>query len=91
MSETEGGDGRPYEERITLWRAESFEEAIEQAEAEALQYTEDRGEYLDFAQAFRLFDEPGEGAEVFSMLRDSELEPDEYVTAFFDSGLERPH
>jgi hypothetical protein len=34
-------------------------------------------------------DEPGQGAEIFSLLRDSELEPDEYLDAFFDTGTER--
>lgn len=37
----------------------------------------------------RLFDEPGHGAEVFSLLRDSHLEGDEYIQAFFATGSER--
>jgi hypothetical protein len=31
-----------YEERVTLWRADSFEDAIERAEAEADEYTGSR-------------------------------------------------
>ena len=44
--------------------------------------------YLGLAQCFHLFDEPGDGAEVFSLMRDSELEPDDYVDSFFDTGAE---
>ena len=29
------------------------------------------------------------GTEVFSLLRDNDLDSDEYVTAFFDTGRER--
>jgi len=29
------------------------------------------------------------GAEVFSLLRESDLEPDAYLDAFFDTGTER--
>lgn len=90
LSETDGGDSRRYEERITLLRTGSFEEAVERAEAEAIEYTADGGQYLiEFGQVFHLFDEPGDGAEVFSLIRDSALEPDEYVTTFFDTGRER--
>jgi hypothetical protein len=40
-------------------------------------------------QAYRLFDEPGHGAEVFSLVRKSGLEPQAYLTGFFDTGQER--
>ncbi|MET7302030.1 hypothetical protein [Embleya sp. NPDC005575] len=81
-----------YEERITLWRAGSFAEAIALAEADALEYARDvdDAEYLGLAQAFRLFDaQIGHGTEVFSLARDSPLEPTEYLDAFFDTGTER--
>jgi hypothetical protein len=79
-----------YEERVTLWRAGSFDEAIALAEAEAIEYaaTLGRTRYLGLAQAYVLADEPGHGAEVFSLIRDSELAPDEYLDAFFDTGTE---
>jgi hypothetical protein len=35
-----GDEQAIYEERITLWRATSFEEAVEKAEAEARNYVE---------------------------------------------------
>jgi hypothetical protein len=79
-----------YEERITLWRADTFDEAVAQAEQEAEAYAEDTGAtFLRFAQAFVMSEEPGHGAEVFSLERESDLEPDEYLDAFFDTGTER--
>jgi hypothetical protein len=78
-----------YEERITLWQADSAEEAIALAEGEAAEYSEDDDEYLELAQAYELFDELGHGAEVFSLMRSSHLEPDAYLDAFFDTGKER--
>ncbi|WP_344177249.1 hypothetical protein [Kribbella lupini] len=82
-----------YEERITLWRAASAEDAIERAEAEALEYAgsvvESPDSYLGMAQSYQLFDAPGDGAEVFSLMRTSALEPTEYLDTFFDTGAER--
>ena len=90
-----GADDGPslYEERVTLWRASSVEEAVVRAEAEAAAYAaaieEAPDTYLGLAQAYRLFDEPGEGAEVFSLLRESELTAEDYLDTFFDTGRER--
>ncbi|MEU7900003.1 hypothetical protein AB0B45_45120 [Nonomuraea sp. NPDC049152] len=80
-----------YEERITLWRADSTETAILLAEQEAAEYVEGQDfEFLDFAQSYRLSDAAiGQGTEVFSLLRDSDLPPDAYLDAFFDTGSER--
>ncbi len=82
-----------YEERITIWLASSGEEAIERAEAEAVEYAgaieESPDTYLGLAQCYRLFDSPGDGAEMFSLVRQSELGPDDYLDAFFDTGTER--
>lgn len=74
-----------YEERVTLWPASSADDAIARAEAEAADYP---AEYVGLAQAYALFDEPGPGAEVFSLIRRSELAPDAYLTRFFDTGAE---
>ncbi|MEV8615458.1 hypothetical protein AB0383_47500 [Amycolatopsis sp. NPDC051373] len=83
--------GSPFEERITLWRASSLASAIELEEREAGRYASDNGvTYVDFVQAYALR-ESGElspGAEVFSLLRDSPLPPEDYVTRFFDTGGE---
>lgn len=84
--------GKTYEERITLWRARSADEAIARAEAEAQEYAGEIDDhpstYLDLAQSFRLFDEPADGAEIFSLMRDSDLPPDDYLDTFFDTGAE---
>ncbi|MFI6321541.1 hypothetical protein ACIBG8_28660 [Nonomuraea sp. NPDC050556] len=80
-----------YEERITIWRATSLEEAVELAEQEAAEYCETGPfEYLELAQAYHLAEEAIQpGAEVFSLLRDSDLEPKAYLDTFFDTGTER--
>jgi len=83
-----------YEERITLWRAGSFDEALEKAEAEATEYADFIGaSYLpDFGQAYHLADAPPrDGAEVFSLIRDSALPAKPYVERFFATGQERQH
>jgi hypothetical protein len=78
-----------YEERITLWRAGTAEEAIRRAEEEAEQYAETVGvAYLHFAQAYEISDDVAEGAEVYSLIRRSGLPPDDYLSAFFDTGEE---
>lgn len=75
-----------------MWRAGSLSDAIRLAEAEAASYAgqfEDYPlSYAGFAQAYELDDEPDNGAEVFSLLRDSELAPEDYLTSFFDTGRE---
>ena len=79
-----------YEERITLWRADGFDMAIALAEAETHEYAAIVGmEYLGHAQAFHLSDADLQpGVEVFSLIRQSDLEPDAYLGAFFDTGGE---
>lgn len=81
-----------YEERITIWRARSVEEAMDRAQAEAQEYAEFAGAtYLpDVGQAYHLADAPPrDGAEVFSLIRDSALPPKPYVDRFFATGRER--
>jgi hypothetical protein len=78
-----------YEERITLWQAESLDHAIELAEQEAEAYADDGDEFLDFVQAYALAAPvAGHGVEVFSLLRESDLEPKEYIDTFFATGTE---
>ena len=80
-----------YEERITIWRSENIDQAIEAAEQEAESYAKKiHAKYLGLAQGFDLFDEiDTSGVEVYSLLRESDLEPEEYLDAFFDTGDER--
>lgn len=67
---------RTYEERITIWQASSLDEAIELAIAEAHEFAAVAERYVGLAQAYEMGDEPLEpGAEVFSSIRASRLEP----------------
>lgn len=84
-------DPPTYEERITLWEAQSLDEAIALAEDEARSYAERlASEYLEIAQAYWIGTRrPEPGSEVFSLMRDSELDSDDYLDAFYDTGRER--
>jgi hypothetical protein len=82
------GQDRLYEERIVLIRATSDEEAIAKAEAEAKTYGPEDVEYLGYLMTYHLFDEPGDMAEVFSLMRESRMAP-AYLNRFFDTGRER--
>jgi hypothetical protein len=85
-----GWAGKPFEERITLWRARSLDHAIELGEQEAEEYAGEQGfEYAGFTEAYATGEgEIGSGTEVFSLLRDSDLAPDEYISTFFATGRE---
>ena len=80
-----------YEERITLWKSDSFDNAIELAENEAEQYAVDAdAEYIGLAQAFLLYpEEISDGCEVFSLMRDHNYSPKRYLDRYFDTGFER--
>jgi hypothetical protein len=79
-----------YEERITIWNAPTFEEAERRAMLASEEQASALGNHvLSFAQIFHLFERPADGAEVFSLIRASELDPDAYLSAFFDTGSER--
>ena len=80
-----------FEERVTLWRAESFDEAIAMAENDAVDYAENvGGRYLGLAQAYHLAEDSlTSGVEVFSLMRESDLDPEDYLSRFFDIGAER--
>ena len=80
-----------YEERITAWNADSLEEAIDLAEEDAIEYAKGEAKALDVFQGYWLFDEIGlipQGAEVFSLLRESDMDETEYVATFFETGFE---
>lgn len=80
-----------YEERILLWRAMDIDQAIEFAENEANNYAQQEAcFYLGLAQAYQTnFSEPKSGSEVFSLMRDDDSEPAEYMNFYFDTGSER--
>jgi hypothetical protein len=80
-----------YVERIALWQADSLEAAIALAEPDAESRAGREGlEYLGFADAYWTHqlrhDRPDHGDEVFSLMRDSTLPPDEYLARFFTAG-----
>jgi hypothetical protein len=50
--------------------------------------TWETADYTGLAQA-SLYNPPSDGAEVFSLIRDSQLSPDDYLNTFFDTGSER--
>jgi hypothetical protein len=81
-----------YEERVTLWHADSFHAAVEMAEHDATEYAEVLdAEYVGLAQVYHLAipDRPPEsGDEVFSLIRRSTLGVDDYVRQFFATGEE---
>jgi hypothetical protein len=80
-----------FEERITMWRADSYEEAIHKAEFEAADYAETNDLiYLGLAQGFWVYgNEITQGSEVFSLVRRSDLGVEDYLDTFYDSGDER--
>lgn len=82
-----------------MWDAQDFEAAHILARDEAKAHSKflDDGSVLDLFQIYWMFDEPTQrpgvvstlhGAEVFSLIRESELDPPEYLRSFFDTGLE---
>ena len=77
---------------MTIWRSRSFEAAIELAERDAKEYAEAvEARYIGVAQSCHLAvdDRPlADRDEVFSLMRASELSPDEYITRFFDTSCE---
>jgi hypothetical protein len=80
-----------YEELITIWRAPTFQEAEARAHRAASELAEIlEARLLPLAQIYRLEDVPGDGAEVFSLMRKSALGPADYLSTFFDTGDERP-
>ncbi len=78
-----------FEERITLWRTSSEDDAIRRAEEEAAAYVAVvGGNVLGLFQSYLVGESPGDGGEVFSLIRRSELPANRYLNAFFDTGDE---
>ncbi len=84
-------DSKLYEERITLWSASSLSTAIERAETEAAEYASNVGAtFLELAQSYEIPDEEIDvGSELFSLIRESALDPSSYLSTFFDTGAEK--
>jgi len=82
-----------YEERVNLWQADDFDTAIRRAAAEAEEYAADlEAECIGLPQAYLSSTRSlGDGAEVFSLMQTSDLDPNAYIDRFFDTGNERQH
>jgi hypothetical protein len=80
-----------FEERILLVKALSFEEAIAKAENEAADYCKvlENVEYLNFCNAFHLFESRiKDKTEVYSLITASDLNKEEYIEKYHDTGGE---
>lgn len=76
-----------YEERIVFYIANDFDDAIAKSECDASDYD---GECIGYHMAFEMGNRPlGSGDELFSLMRDSDFAPDEYLDRFHDTGTER--
>ena len=80
-----------YEERITVWLAVDIDEAIDKAIAEVEDYSmKNNLSYTGLSQGYQMFSQVDiDGVEVFSLLRESDLPPEEYLDTFFSTGTER--
>ena len=81
-----------FEERIVLFHAVNFEDAIAKAETEANDHCTavENVVYLGFVSVYYLPEETvGDGTEIYSLMRDSDLSDTEYLARFHDDGHER--
>ena len=77
---------------MILVRAGNFDEAVSRAEVMAEEYAKDVDgcAYAGFVDVFHIYDGYlGDGAEVYSLMRTSDLSKDEYLNRFYDTGTER--
>jgi len=83
-------DGKPcrtFEERVVLFRAATFEEALAKGEAEAKRYAADwpHPRILDHIIAFHIHDdELREGDEVWSCIRRLDMPDEEFLRRFYE-------
>ena len=76
-----------YEERVVLIHASDEEEASRLAEEEANEYADGSStRFLGYVNIFRIDDTIGSRAEVFSIMRSTTMEEDEFVTHYYDDG-----
>jgi len=71
-----------YEERIVLLRCPSLDAAVQAGEAEANKYAAslDGVTFLGYVDAYDICeDKMGEGVEVYSIIREDPLPPDEFM------------
>ena len=88
----EGVTKTVFEERVVLLHAANFEDAIAKAETEANRYCSavENVVYLGFVSVYYLPEETvGNGTEIYSLRRDSNLSDMEYLSRFHEDGHER--
>lgn len=81
-----------YEERIIVLRAGDLHKAIKRAEEEAHEYSArlEGVEFTGFVAAYDIGeDEIDDLSEVYSVLRDSDLEANPFLDRYYDDGSER--
>ena len=84
-----GGKKYVYEERIVLVQADDMDSAIIKAEKEAKEYADLDTTYLEYVNVFNLFDYIiHNGSELYSSMRSSDLESEQYIDTFYDTGYE---
>jgi hypothetical protein len=89
------GETANFEERVVLFRAGSFEEALALATDEARVYcTEDKSanfkiESLGHFRAYLIDEKPTQGVEVFSRLMDSKLSAPSFLKRYYPSSHEQ--
>jgi hypothetical protein len=78
-----------FEERIILTRAKNNSWAIKKAELEARHYAKiENCEYLRYCDCFKIENSVGDNSEIYSLMRSSALEPEDYISRFYDTGNE---
>jgi hypothetical protein len=83
----EGRPRRAFEERVVLFRAASFEEALAKGEVEAKRYAADstRCTMLDHLVAFHIHDEDlRDGDEVWSCIRDADVSDGDFLRRIYE-------
>lgn len=81
-----------YEEQVILLESKNEDEALEKAEAASKGYSDslEGVDFLGLIQVYTLDSESvGPGTEVFSLMRESKLAPESYLSAYFEDGQER--
>lgn len=80
-----------YEERMVLIESDSFDNALIEAEREAIAYAE-QFENVTFAGYIDLYElnvrSLSPGSEFYSLIRRCPLEIDDYIDKFYDTGAE---
>jgi hypothetical protein len=82
---------RVYEERIVLLRASGFGEAIRRAERAAVEYATPIGAtYIGYCNAFQIAAGTIEGGvEVYSLMREVVLTPEQFIAHYHDDGTDK--